>query len=82
MNPHFKSYSQYKFTVEMKYEVIVPQCIRTWLLLKDSPFDASHILYTNKAIKRNVVAFEYCDDALYFIAWMEMLNADILELPL
>ena len=64
------------------YDIAIPQCIRTWLLLKDSPFESSYILYTNKAIRRNVVAFEYYDDALYFIAWMELLNVDKLELPL
>ena len=82
MNAHLKSYSQYKYTVEINKDIIIPQPIRTWLLLKDSPFDASHIMYTNKAIKRNVIAFEYYDDALYFIAWMELLNVDMLESPL
>jgi len=79
MKANFKSFSQYKFAVEMNYDVIIPQDIRTWLLLKDSPFDASHILYINKAVKRHVVAFEYYDDACYFIAYMELLNADLLE---
>ena len=63
----------------MTFEISIPQDIRTWLLLKDSPFDASHILYMNKALKRNVVAFEYHEDALYFIAWMELIGADKLE---
>ena len=80
MKTHFKSYAQYKYTVEMTYDVVIPQDIRTWLLLKDSPFDASHIMYINKAIKRHVIAFEYYDDALYFIAWMELVEADFLEL--
>lgn len=79
MKPSFKPYSQYKFAVEMKYDIIIPKDIRTWLLLKDSPFDASHILYINKTVKRHVVAFEYYDDALYFIAWMELIKADTLE---
>ncbi len=79
MKAHFKAYAQYKFCIEMKYDVIVPQEIRTWLLLKDSPFEASHILYINKARKRHVVAFEHYDDAVYFIAWMELVNADSLE---
>jgi len=63
----------------MDYNTVIPQDIRTWLLLKDSPFDATHILYINKAIKKHVVAFEYSDDAYYFIAWMELVKADILE---
>ena len=79
MKANLKAYSQYKYCVELKYEIIIPKDIRTWLLLKDSPFDASHILYMNKAIKRHVVAFEYYDDALYFIAWMELVKADTLE---
>ena len=79
MKAHFKSYAQYKFTVELTYLVDIPQPIRTWLLIKDSPFEASHILYNNKAIKRHVVAFEHYDDAMYFIAWMEHLNADKLD---
>ena len=79
MRTHLKSYAQYKYCVELHYDVLIPQEIRTWLLLKDSPFDASHILYINRAIKKHVVAFEYHEDALYFIAWMEQLNADILK---
>lgn len=79
MKANFKAYAQFKFCVEMKYEVIIPKEIRTWLLLKDSPFDASHILYINKAHKCHVVAFEYYDDALYFMAWLEHLSIDILE---
>ena len=79
MKTHFKSYAQYKYTVELSYDIVIPMDIRTWLLLKDSPFDASHIFYMNKAIKKHVVAFEYWDDAIYFIAWMELLNVDHLE---
>ena len=79
MRTHLKSYAQYKYCVELHYDILIPKEIRTWLLLKDSPFDASHIFYMNKAIKRHVVAFEYSDDAYYFIAWMELLNIDILE---
>ncbi len=79
MNAHYKAYAQFRYAVEMHPDVIIPQEIRTWLLLKDSPFDASHILYINKAIKRHVVAFEYVDDAYRFIAWMELVEADYLE---
>lgn len=79
MKAHLKEYAQYKYCVEMDYNIVIPKDIRTWLLLKDSPFDASHILYINKSIKRHVVAFEYSDDAYYFIAWMELINADTLE---
>lgn len=79
MKTNLKAYAQYKYCVELDYDIEIPKDIRTWLLLKDSPFDASHILYINKAIKRHVVAFEYYDDALYFIAWMELVNADTLE---
>lgn len=79
MKANLKSYAQYKYCVELEYNIIIPQDIRTWLLLKDSPFDASHILYINKAIKKHVIAFEHSDDALYFIAWMEMLAVDYLE---
>ena len=81
MKATLKAYSQYKYCIELTYDISIPKDIRTWLLLKDSPFDASHILYMNKAIKRHVVAFEYYDDALYFIAWMELVKADTLELP-
>ena len=79
MKAHLKAYAQFKYTVELHYDIVIPQVIRTWLLLKDSPFDASHILYINRAIKRHVVAFEYHDDALYFIAWMELLDIDYLK---
>lgn len=79
MKAQFKSYAAYKFCVELEYDVVIPRDITTWLLLKDSPFDASHIQYANKAIKKHVVAFEYYDDALYFIAWMELLEVDKLE---
>ena len=79
MKTNLKAYAQYKYCVELNYDIEIPKDIRTWLLLKDSPFDASHILYINKAIKRHIVAFEYYDDALYFIAWMELVNADVLE---
>jgi len=79
MRINFKSYTQYKFTVSLEYNIVIPQPIRTWLLLKDSPFDASHILYINKATKKHVIAFEFKNDAYYFIAWMEMLEADYLE---
>lgn len=79
MKAHYKPYAQYKYCVELEYNIAIPQEIRTWLLVKDSPFDASHILYINKAIKRHVIAFEYTDDAYYFIAWMEKLKADYLE---
>ena len=79
MKTNLKAYAQYKYCVELHYDIEIPKDIRTWLLLKDSPFDASHILYINKAIKRHVVAFEYYDDALYFIAWMELVKADTLE---
>ena len=79
MKTHLKAYAQYKYCVELEYKIDIPQPIRTWLLLKDSPFDASHIFYINKAIKKHVVAFEYWDDALYFIAWMELLKADYLK---
>ena len=79
MNTYFKSYAQYKYTVEMTYDTVVPQPIRTWLLLKDSPFESTHIMYINKAKKCNVIAFEFRDDALYFIAWMEQLEADQLK---
>ncbi len=79
MRAHFKSYSQFKFAIEMSPDIVIPKEIRTWLLIKDSPFDASHILYINKAIKKHVVAFEYYNDALYFIAWMEQLEVDTLE---
>lgn len=82
MKAHFKSYAQYKFAVEMTYDIVIPQEIRTWLVIKDSPFDNSHIMYTNRNLKSNVIAFEFIDDAYYFIAWMEMLRADMLELPL
>ena len=82
MRAHLKAYAQYKYCVELDYHIDIPKDIRTWLLLKDSPFDASHILYINKAIKKHVIAFEYSDDAYYFIAWMEQVNADKLELPL
>lgn len=82
MKAHLKSYAQYKYTIEMNYDIVVPQSIRTWLLIKDSPFDATHILYINKAIKRHVIAFEFSEDAYYFIAWMEMMQADYLELPI
>lgn len=79
MKARYKAYAQFKFCVEMNYDVVIPQEIRTWLLLKDSPFDASHILYINKSIKQHVVAFEFRNDALYFIAWMELVAADCLE---
>lgn len=79
MKAHYKSYAQFKFCVELHYDIIIPQTIRTWLLLKDSPFEASHICYINKAVKRHVVAFEKFDDAVYFIAYMEFENADRLE---
>ena len=65
MRAHFKSYAQYKYTVEIDYNIIIPQEIRVWLLLKDSPFDASHIMYINKGIKKHVIAFEYSEDAYY-----------------
>ena len=81
MRVYTKPYATYKYTVEMNIGIAIPQPIRTWLILKDSPFDASHILYVNKAFKKNIIAFEYHNDALYFIAWMEMLNVDHLELP-
>jgi hypothetical protein len=58
---------------------VIPGEIRTWLTLKDSPFEDSHILYLNKGFKQYVAAFEYYDDALYFIAWMELLEVDTLE---
>lgn len=79
MKTYLKSYAQYKYCVELEYNIDIPKEIRTWLLLKDSPFDASHIFYINKAYKKHVVAFEYCDDAIYFIAYMEHLNADFLN---
>lgn len=79
MIAHFKSYAQYKYAVEMNPNIIIPHDIRTWLLLKDSPFDSSHIMYINKAMKRHVIAFEYSDDAYYFIAWMELTGTDYLE---
>ena len=79
MKTHLKAYAQYKYCVELEYKIDIPQPIRTWLLLKDSPFDASHILYINKAIKKHVIAFEYSEDAYYFIAWMELLKADYLK---
>ena len=79
MKTSFKSYAQYKFCVELEYNIIIPQSIRTWLLLKDSPFEASHIMYINKAIKKHVIAFEYKYDALYFIAYMELCNIDTLR---
>lgn len=78
MKTAFKSYAQYKFCIELEYDIVVPKEIRTWLLLKDSPFEASHIMYINRAIKKHVIAFEYKNDALYFIAYMEYLNADFL----
>ena len=79
MKAHYKTYAQFKFCVELDYSIVIPKNIRTWLLVKDSPFDASHILYVNKAIKRHVVAFEYRNDALRFIALMERYKADVLE---
>lgn len=79
MKTNFKSYAQFKFCVELNYAIVIPQNIRTWLLLKDSPFDASHIMYINKGIKRHVIAFEHYDDACYFIAYMELMKADYLE---
>lgn len=82
MKAHLKEYAQYKYCIELSYEIIIPQCIRIWLIIKDSPYEISHILYVNKSIKSNVVAFEFHEDALYFIAWMEHLEADQLELPL
>lgn len=79
MRAHYKSYAQYKYAVEMNYDTVIPQEIRAWLLVKDSPFDSTHITYINKAIKRYVIAFEYSDDAYYFIAWMEQVGAAYLE---
>lgn len=79
MKTHLKSYAQYKYCVELEYNIDIPKEIRTWLLLKDSPFDASHIFYMNKACKKHVVAFEYYDDAIYFIAYMEHFKADFLN---
>lgn len=79
MKANLKSYAQYKYCIELDYNIDIPKDIRTWLLLKDSPFEASHIFYINKAIKKHIVAFEYYDDAIYFIAWMEQLNADFLK---
>ena len=79
MKAHYKSYAQFRFCVELSYDIIIPKNIRTWLLLKDSPFEASHILYIHRDIKKHVVAFEYHNDALYFIAWMELVKADTLE---
>ena len=65
------------YIVEMSDNVIIPQLIRTWLLLKDSPFDESHVAFKHN--NKNVIAFEYADDAYYFIAYMEYLGADFLE---
>lgn len=63
----------------MSIHTVIPTEIKTWLTLKDSPFDDSHILYLNKGFKRYVAAFEHYDDAVYFIAYMEHLNADTLK---
>lgn len=63
----------------MSVHTIIPQKIRTWLTLKDSPFEDSHMLYLNKGFKKYIAAFEYYDDAVYFIAYMEHLKADYLE---
>lgn len=82
MKTSLKSYSQFKYCVELDYDVIIPKEIRTWLLLKDSPFDASHIFYMNKGTKKHIVAFEYRNDAFYFIAYMEQLEIDWLKLPI
>lgn len=79
MKTALKSYAQFKFCVQLEYNIIIPKEIRTWLLLKDSPFDASHIFYMNKTTKHHTVAFEYYDDAIYFIAWMELLEVDFLN---
>jgi hypothetical protein len=80
MKAYLKPNAVYKYCIEMSTHTVIPQEIRTWLTLKDSPFEDSHILYLNKGFKQYVAAFEYYDDAVYFIAWMEHLNADILEL--
>ena len=79
MKAYFKQNSVYKYCIEMNTHTVIPQVIRTWLTLKDSPFEDSHILYLSKGFKQYVAAFEYYDDAVYFIAYMEHLNADILE---
>ncbi len=79
MKAYLKPNSVYKYCIEMSTHTVIPQKIRTWLIIKDSPFEDSHILYLNKGFKQYVAAFEYADDAYYFIAYMEHLNADILE---
>lgn len=65
----------------MDTNIVIPKSIRDWLNTKDEPFDTSHIMYLDKQYKNYIVAFEYYDDAVYFIAYMEHLEVDFL-LPL
>ena len=72
-----RQYSEYKYAVVMDRSVVIPKNIRDWLLLKDSPFDESHVAFARS--NKHIIAFEYRRDAYYFIAWMELVEVDILE---
>jgi len=61
----------------MSENTIIPKQIRTWLTLRDSPFDVSHVTYTSN--DKVIIAFEYSSDAYYFMSYMELLGADTYE---
>jgi len=76
MKAYTRPFSHYIYTVEMNKNIIIPQQIRDWLTTKDQPFDESHVAYASN--NNYVIAFEYADDAYYFIAYMEHLEVDYL----
>jgi phage-related protein len=80
MRTVLKTYAQFQYAVEMSSTVAIPLEIKTWLVTKDHPFDISHIIYTVASEHKRVLAFEYSEDAYYFIAWMEQLGADTLDI--
>lgn len=80
MKAILKTYAQYQYAVEMNRNIAIPLEIKTWLVSKDHPFDISHIIYTVASEQKRILAFEYSEDAYYFIAWMEQLGADTLDI--
>lgn len=81
MKAILRVYSQYQYAVEMDSSVKLPLEVKAWLLTKDRPFDSSHIIYTVSNAQKRIVAFEYSEDAYYFIAWIEQLGIDALDSP-
>lgn len=81
MKTVLRRFSQFQFAVEMDSSVKLPLEVKAWLLTKDHPFDSTHIMYTVNHAHKRIVAFEYSEDAYYFIAWIEQLGLDVLDSP-